>query len=124
MIVNALLLFQMLHFLVAYLILKYILLRPALVLMKRMDREVLLFESNVALLSEEAARREAVIDAQWKRHCRVLYLRYDKKVVPSIQESLECLPRVLVEDLPVEQMHQMRSQLTQDIVHQFVDAED
>ena len=66
----------MVHFLIAYLLLKYIVLRPALTLLKKRDREAFLMRSNIALLQEEVARRNAMIEAQWKRHCGVLYSRY------------------------------------------------
>ncbi|HAU30177.1 MAG: hypothetical protein UV79_C0002G0006 [candidate division TM6 bacterium GW2011_GWF2_43_17] len=120
MIVNALLLFQIIHFLLAYLILKYVLLRPALILMKRLDREKLLLESNVALLGEEAARREAVIDAQWKRHCRVLYLRYEKGTASSKGQDIECLPQMTASEVSPEQIKQLRHHVTTDIVQQLV----
>ncbi len=116
MILNALLLFQMLHFLLAYLILKYVLLKPALAAMKRLDREKLLLESNVALLSEEAARREAVVDAQWKRHCCVLYMRYEKGQEGATGEAVVCpLPAQQVE-LSNDERKAMQDRIAENIV--------
>lgn len=119
MMVNALLLFQIFHFFVAYVILKYLLLRPGLAVMKQLDREKLLLKSNVALLSEEAARREAVVEAQWKRHCQVLYLRYAKSREDAEKKLSFCV--VPAEDFSFTsvELGQLEASLAEDVLERL-----
>lgn len=73
--VNALLLVQMFHFLVGYLILKYVFLKPGLAVAITQDESDQVLRRDLALIQEEVSRQEGLSNDQWKRHCRVLSSR-------------------------------------------------
>lgn len=83
--VNALLLVQMLHFLVAYLILKYLFLNPGLAVMNAQDDIDQGLKRDLALVQEEVSRQEGLAKDQWKRHCGVLYSRMPVEA-PVVQQ--------------------------------------
>ncbi|MBN2267621.1 MAG: hypothetical protein JW725_04795 [Candidatus Babeliaceae bacterium] len=80
MIINALLLVQMFHFFVAYLILKHILLKPGLMVIQEEDAYDALLERNNLLGGEEVARQESALSERWQVKRELL-----QEQVPSVE---------------------------------------
>ena len=82
--INALLVVQMFNFLIAYCILRYIVLEPGLRLVNSIDQGRQGLQRDLALLHEEVKRREALNDEQKERHATVLQSR-----MPAISKLYE-----------------------------------
>ncbi|MCL5436793.1 MAG: hypothetical protein M1549_02875 [Candidatus Dependentiae bacterium] len=101
--INALLLVQMFHFLVAYLILKHLFLKPGLAVMQARDGIDQALKRDLALMHEEVQRQEGIAQDQWERHCRVLSSR-----VPVSQR--EAVARPVHQFPPLEPVSQQEEQ--------------
>ncbi len=72
---NALLLLQVVHFLVAYFILKHLLLKPGLKVLRKSDAPGSTLNPYLALFESEVDLQNALVKDQWGRHCAVLRSR-------------------------------------------------
>lgn len=87
---NALLLLQVVHFLIAYFILKHVLLKPGLKVLRKIDDADRSIKRDLALLEEEVDLQNALVKDQWGRHCVVLRSRMPVLVKAESASKIQC----------------------------------
>ncbi|HBL98331.1 TPA: hypothetical protein DDZ86_01660 [Candidatus Dependentiae bacterium] len=92
---NALLLLQIVHFFIAYLILKHVLLKPGLKVLRNIDDSDRSIKRDLALLEEEVDLQNALVRDQWSRHCGVLRSRMPLPVKVVVAERVRAEPVVV-----------------------------
>jgi hypothetical protein len=112
--VNALLLVQMFHFIVGYVILKYLFLKPGLAVATACDEIDQGLRRDLALMQEEVRRQEGIANDQWERHCRVLCSRMPVGTQPKYLGVARIFPSV--EPLPPAEEKRLAEGVTQAII--------
>lgn len=116
--INALLVVQMFHFLVAYLLLKYLFLRPGLRVVEELDSKEQALQRDVILAQEEVARQDALAKDQWERHCRVLSSRmpvHHVALAKGVDRTISDF-----ETLPVVEEQQLAHRVKESIINQVL----
>lgn len=116
--INALLPVQMFHFLVGYLIIKYLFLKPGLAIALEQDEIDQVLRRDLALIQEEVSRQEGIASDQWKRHCRVLVSRTPVETTIKQVGVAHAFPPI--DPLPVEESRKLVNGIERAIVDRVV----
>lgn len=112
--VNALLLVQIFHFFVGYLILKHLFLKPGLAVATARDEIDQGLRRDLALMQEEVRRQDGIANDQWERHCRVLCSRMPVETQPKSLGVARVFPSI--EPLPHDEEKRLAEGVTQTII--------
>lgn len=112
--INALLPVQMFHFLVGYLVIKYLFLKPGLAIALEQDSRDHGLRRDLALIQEEVSRQEGIASDQWKRHCRVLSSRMPVETTVKQLGVAHVFPPI--DPLPIEEERKLVKGIEQAIV--------
>lgn len=116
--INALLPVQMFHFLVGYLIIKYLFLKPGLAIALEQDGCDQGLRRDLALIEEEVSRQEGIANDQWKRHCRVLSSRMPVETMVKQVGVAHAFPPI--DPLSAEEERQLVKGIERTIVNRIV----
>lgn len=108
----------MFHFLVAYLLLKYLFLRPGLRVVEEIDSREQTLQRDVILAQEDVARQDALAKDQWERHCRVLSSRmpvHQTALAKGVDRNITEL-----ETLPIAEEQRLSQGVKQGIINQIL----